>query len=233
MPTGIVPAIGRPGVGSSVTAQRLGVSRGGELGFFPGGGTIEGTKTRDTGNSTGVRSLRPGLLMGRITASGYYANSIIGLNTVLHDTSVVTTVMTLPAVVVTEISRRIGASGTFKITGPPTAAGTVATETVTYSAIASSTTLTITATSADFAAGSLIRPTDGSETPITFIPDGYNLLIDEDGNDISFPRIPVSGIIDQANLIDWSSDTSVRTFLRAALSTDAGGKFVFADQFSS
>lgn len=233
MATGIVPAIGRPGIGSAVTAQRLGVSRDGELGFFPGGGTIEGTKTRDPGNTAGVRSLRPGLMMGRITASGYYANSIIGLTTVLHDTSVVTTVMTLPAALVTEIERRIGASGTFKITGPPTTDGTVATETVTYSAIASATTLTISATAADFAVGSLIRPTDGSETPITFIPDGYNLLIDEDGNDISFPRVPVSGIIDQADLINWSSDASVRTFLRDALSTTAGGKFVFADQFSA
>lgn len=232
MATGIVPSIGRPGIGSSVTAQRRGVFRDGLFGVFPGGGTIEGTKTRDPGNTANVRSLRPGLMMGIITASGYYANSVIGLTGVLHDTSVVTTTMTLPAAVVTEIQRRIGASGTFKITGPPTTAGTVATETVTYSAIASATTLTITATAADFAVGSLIRPTDGSEAPITLIPDGHNILIDEDGGDVSFPSIPVGGIIDVDQIVDWSTDASVKTFLRTALSTVSGGKFVFSDVFA-
>src|SRR5206468_1611794 len=44
----------------------------------------------------------------------------------------------------TEIVRRRGSTGTVKITGPPTASGTVRTLTATYSAI-SSTTMTITA----------------------------------------------------------------------------------------
>ena len=70
MATGIVPSPGRPGIGSAVTAQRLNVSRSGDLGYFSGGGVIEGTKSRDPDNSAyNVLSLRPGLLMGKITRS--------------------------------------------------------------------------------------------------------------------------------------------------------------------
>ena len=229
MATGIVPAIGRPGIGSSITAQRLGVSRDGHLGYFPAGGVIEGTKTRDPGNSaSSVRSLRPGLLMGIITASQYWANSILGVTTGAYTSG--GTSLSVSAATVTELVRRFGSSGTFKLKGAATAGGAITTDTVTYSA-ASGTTITITNIGANRIAGSFIQPEDGSETPRSFIPDGMNLLIDEDGNDISFPFIPCSGILDQGDLIDWPSDTTLRTFIRESLSTLSGGKFVFADQF--
>lgn len=204
----------QPGIGYSQTATPRNVFLGGEL-YLPGGKVIDGSKSRDI-DSGKVYDLAAGLLMGKITASGKYAPSIIGLTGVAHDTSAVTTTMTLPAAVVTEIQRRIGASGTFKITGPPTAAGTVATETVTYSAIASSTTITITATSADFAAGSLITPTDGSETPLTVVPNGYPIrVVDEDleNIDVPFAQLPVGGIIDSSQLRSWSSDASVKAYI--------------------
>ena len=38
-----------------------------------------------------------------------------------------------------ELVRRIGATGTFKLTGPPTAGGAVVTQTVTFSAVNTST----------------------------------------------------------------------------------------------
>lgn len=202
--------------------------------YLPGGRVINATKSRDPLNTGYVTTLRPGMVMGMITATGLYAPSIIGLNTVLHDTSVVTTTMTLPAAVVTEITRRIGASGTFKITGPPTAAGTVATETVTYSAIASATTITITATTADFAAGSVIRPTDGSEVPLCLIDDGDGIKVtDADGTNIDqpFPFALIGGTLNTDNIINYSSDSSVVAWLKGQLNNASNYGFVFNDAF--
>lgn len=197
--------------------------------YLPVGRWIKGSASADPGNTGDVRCLRAGLLMGKQTSGGYLAPSILGATGVLHDTSVVTTTMTLPAAIVTEIQRRIGSSGTFKITGPPTANGTVATETVTFSAIASATTLTITATSADFAAGSFIQPTDGSETPVTFLPDGYPIRV-SDGTttyDPEFPMVPVGGVIKSDWLIDWPSDTSLRAWIVSKLTTAGVGNYTF------
>jgi hypothetical protein len=85
-----------------------------------------------------------------------------------------------------------------------------------------------------FVTSSLIQPTDGSETPLTFLPDGFPLqVVDALGvsQDQSFPLMPVGGVVDPANLVNWPADTSLRTYLRQALSTLAGGKYVFADLF--
>jgi len=196
--------------------------------YVPSFRFIDGTKTRDTGN-TPTSVLRAGLILGKITSSGKYANSIIGLSGVLHDTSVVTTTMTLPAAVVTEIQRRIGTSGTFKIIGPPTAAGTVATETVTFSAIASSTTITITATSADFAAGSIIAPADGSEVPITVLPNPFGVdVADTAGNSVDQPLslFVRGGDLIATQIVNLTeADASVQTWLKAQLK--AAGYFTF------
>jgi hypothetical protein len=201
---------------------------------LPSGVVIDGSKSRDPGNTGDLDVLRAGLLLGKITTGGKYAPAVLGLTGVLHDTSVVTTTMTLPAAVVTEISRRIGASGTFKVIGPPTAAGTVATETVTYSAIASATTITITATSADFAAGSIIAPTDGSETPRGIVDDGYGVKVtDQDAAslDVPFSNLLVGGFVLAAQIVNYSSmDASVKTWLKAQLRAN-GLAWAFDDDF--
>lgn len=201
--------------------------------FFPSLKSLDGSKSRDTGNSDNVALLRGGLPLGKITSGGKYAPAVLGVSGVLHDTSVVTTVMTLPAAVVTEISRRIGASGTFKIIGPPTAAGTVATETVTYSAIASATTLTITATSADFAAGSIIAPADGSEAPSQFVVETYGVdVLDINGTAIDHPiKLLKSADLNTDYIAFYSSfDASVKTWFKAAVRTNnPGAVFTFSD----
>jgi len=201
--------------------------------FSPSNKQINGSLSRDPSNTSDVAVLQAGLLLGKITATGLYAPSVIGLSGVLHDTSVVTTTMTLPAAVVTEIARRVGASGTFKIIGPPTAAGTVATETVTYSAIASATTITITATSADFAAGSIIAPTDGSETIKTIVTENYGIaLLDPLGTAFNpyLSRFLVGGDIAVDQIINYTSaDASIKTVIRDAL--NAVGTYRFSDNF--
>jgi hypothetical protein len=260
--------------------------------------------------------------------------------------------VTIPSAVLTEIGRRVGSttSGTFKITGPPTAAGAVRTLTATYSALGA-TTATITPVSANevqtvnfniastggsvvlkvpkadgtpilttpiswnatdatylssintaldaatgvsggivataitavdtdlgfvltfsgtgyaglpqpfrvtvetlptsstsanvvlttagvdgrFVTGSLIQPVDGSETPLTFIGevDGGILVTDSNGTSLTVPfhRMPIAGTVDPAQLVNWPADASTRIWLRQALSTASGGKFVFGDVY--
>lgn len=222
-----------PGIGNTTTAvmrKVLKTDRGAQ--YLPTGVLLDGSETRDTANTGYLTTLRAGNVLGKITSGGKYAPSIIGLTGVLHDTSVVTTTMTLPAAIVTEIARRQGASGTFKITGPPAAAGTVVTETVTYSAIASTTTITITATTADFAAGSIIAPVDGSETPLVILNDGPGVkVIDEDANDIdvTLPQVIIAGTIDTSKIVNVPTEVSTLAWLKAQLNTT--GKFIFDDVY--
>lgn len=200
--------------------------------YLPAGVVIDAAKSRDTANTGNVDVLRPGLILGKVTASSKYAPSILGQTAALHDTSAVTTTMTLPASVITEIQRRIGASGTFKIVGPPTAAGTVAMETVTYSAIASSTTLTITATIADFAAGSLILPNDGSDTFRLLLDCELKVTTDSGTNaDAQAPSVLVAGLLNSEGLTHYSTDTSVKAWIKAQLNTTTVGPFRFSDSY--
>lgn len=334
--------LGRPGVYSGTTATHNFVFRDGSAGYYPGGGTIDGTKSRNPANSADtILLLTPGMIMGKVTSGGKYAPSILGVSA-----GAITgagTTLSASAAVATELARRVGTTGTFKLTGPPTAAGTVRTLTATYSAVNTSTgDITITAlgvadvwtltapagqdagyyqlevttgkgTSAEstqvtaalaanansatvdaalealtnvgasgvaavyadptltltfasnlgpvqvrvladttndggafeggwaavhtttgvdgrFIAGSFIQPTDGSETPVTVIPDGFGVLLDGT-NDASFPVIPVTGLLQVDKIGLWPSDTSLKAWVRTALSTLSGGKFAFSDQF--
>lgn len=197
---------------------------------------IDSAKTRDLGN-TDITQLRAGLLMGKVTSGGKYANSIIGVTGALHDTSAVTTTFggssVLTAAIVTEIQRRIGTSGTFRIIGPPTAAGTVAVETVTFSGIASSTTLTITATSADFAAGSIIAANDGTHIPATLIGNehGVALTLVSSGsvNDQLLAPFYTGGDVDVDQIVNYSSlDASVKQWVKDQL-RGTYANFTFTD----
>jgi len=231
MSTGIVPSFGRPGVGTAVSAQRRNVSRDGSFSYFPAGGTIEGTKARDPGHSAvDTRTLRPGLLMGKITSGGFWANSIIGVTAGAYTSG--GTSLTVSAASAAELVRRVGASGTFNLIGPATAAGANNTTQVTYSAVnTGSGVITITDIGANRIAGCFVCPEDGSQTPRTVIPDGYGEVIPDTDADIPFPLIPVAGCLDVAQVINWPSDTTLKTWVRESLSTLSGGKFVFSDQF--
>lgn len=135
--------VGIPGVGSDVTSTPRIIFRDGTVnGYFSQGRYINGSLSRDTGNTGDLGVLRPGLLMGQISATGFYAPAVIGTVGTAYASG--TSLVVNNAATGTEIVRRIGATGTFKITGPPTANGTVRTQTVTYSAV-SSDSITITA----------------------------------------------------------------------------------------
>lgn len=339
----IKPLLGRPQVSAEqLVAHRI-VSRQGFWTFLANGAIVDGVKTRDPGNSAdSIRTIRPGTLMGKVTSGGRYANSVIG-NTSGALTGTGTTV-TVSAAEATELVRRVGATGTFKLTGPPSAAGTVRTLTATYSAVNTSNgqiTITalgvnqqedvrlnpaatggnlqlnvaktdgtrattaniawnatdatflasinsaldtatgvtggivataIAATDTDlgftltysgtgyaglswpeaevavlptsstswfvaprtaavngaFVSGSLVQPTDGSETPLTIVPDGHGLNVPEDSSHVEWPLVPIGGVIDDAQVLPWPADASLRAWIRAALSTIPGGKFTFS-----
>lgn len=227
-----VDIVGLPGVRAPRTADYRRILRQGEYTLLAGGGLIDSTYARDPGNTSDVDKLRPGLIMGKRSADSYWAPSILGVTT--NAEAIGSTSIEASAAVITELVRRVGSTGTFKLTGPGTAGGVVNTETVTYSA-ASGTTITCTAIVNAYVAGSFIQPTDGSETPVSFIPDGWNIKVtDLDGNDVvgvQWPQIPVAGMIDESQLINWPSDASLKAWLYARLNGASGGQFVFDGKY--
>jgi hypothetical protein len=137
------PILGAPGVSNRIqTGYRRAFWQPIPDTFLAGGKTIDGSVSRDPGNGV-ITNLRAGLWLGKVTATGFYAPSDYGLTDAAL-TGAGTTVTLASAAIGTEIVRRKGATGTVKLTGPPTAAGTVRTLTATYSAI-SNVSMTITA----------------------------------------------------------------------------------------
>lgn len=321
-----------PGVGPTLTAAHRQILLGNEQ-FFPGNHVIAGADARDPLN-TPVTEIRAGLLLGEVSASNKLGASIIGITGEALDGE--ETALTVAAAVATELIRRQGATGTYKLTGPPTAAGVVRTLTITYSAVgateitqtapevASVHTLTEAAgtdggtfvikvilpddthdettalaynasaatinTALDalsvlsagqlvatgstggpytltgngdlgditirvvndvtmdgsvweggvvvaqtaigidgrFVTGSLMQPTDGSETIKTFIPDGYPTKVvdsNDSNRDVQLERYPIAGIVDSSMLLNWPADTSTKQWVVDAL--NAVGTFVF------
>lgn len=129
-----------PGIGSElVSAARELLCMESQAGdMLPFAATIDGALTRDPDNPTVTRPdvLRDGLAMGQVTATLKYANSILG-QLAAAITSTTTNVLCLTQYEAAEVTRRIGASGTFNITGPATAGGAVRTLLATYSAVGS------------------------------------------------------------------------------------------------
>lgn len=192
------------------------------------GKIIDGVLSRDPTNTGDLDVLRAGLLMGKITASSKYAPAVLGVTT--NAEAVGSTSIQASAAVVTELVRRIGATGTFKLIGPGAVGGVIVTETVTYSA-ASGVNITVTAIGNNFIAGSFLAPTDGSEDPLTLVSDGYGVKVTDADNaniDVPFAEMPIAGVITSTQLLPvWPTDASLREWIVSRLSRASGGKFVF------
>ncbi len=228
---------GLPGIGTARTASHRSIFLQRSENFLAQGRWIDGTKSRDPGNVGDPQVLRAGLIMGKITSGGLYAPTILGVTSGAYTSG--GTTLTVSAAQAVEIARRIGSSGTatLKAVGPPTAAGTVAATAVTFSAVNQTTgALTVTSLGVDKVAGTFITAADGSETPLSFIPDwDYGVRVtDIDGTSLAtvdFPKLPVSGIIDSSQFINWPSDTSLRAWIVANLNAAFGGQFIFDHPF--
>lgn len=206
----------------------------------PGGVYIDGSLSRDWGNTGDLGDLRCGLLMGKVTSSKKYAPTILGVTTGTTSangtpyTSGGTSICVAPAAAV-EIVRRIGSSGNLTWVGPPTANGTNATlSTIAFSAVNTTTGVITTSTlGANLVVGAFCVSTDGSGVPISFIGDGWPIrVLDADGNSVSsvqWPTLSIAGVVKAANLVNWPTDTSLQAWIIANLNAAAGGQFIFND----
>jgi hypothetical protein len=109
--------------------------------------------------------------------------------------------------------------------GPPTAAGTVATFTETYSAVNTTTgVITVSGLDANLIAGSFVCANDGTYLPLTFIGDGYGIIVtDPFGTtslDVPFAQMPIMATVYTAQLLPgWPSDTSLQDWIFTSLNT--------------
>lgn len=219
---------GLPGVRTARTASHRIVFKQRSEMFLAGGRQISGANSRDPGNTGDIDILRPGITMGKLTTGGLWAPSAYGVTTNAEASGSVAVEFT--TAVGTEIVRRKGATGTFKLIGPAVAGGPVQVETVTYSAIAAGV-ATVTAIANAFVAGSIVAPVDGAEYPQAFLPDGWGMQTTDTDHttslDVEFPQLPVSGIVVASQLLPWPADASLRQWVLGQLSTQGMGKFVF------
>ncbi|MCX5658576.1 MAG: hypothetical protein NTW19_02505 [Planctomycetota bacterium] len=201
--------------------------------YLPQGRVIDGSLARDPLNTGDTDVLRNGLLMGKVSASGKFAPSVLGVTAAAYNhTGSTSTQLQVGAAVATEIARRIGSSGSFKITGPPTAAGVVATETVAFSAVNASTgVVTITAAAANYVAGSLVRPADGSETPLGILDETLKVT-DARGQsqDTRLKALLIAGVVDTSQILNVPADASLLAWLKAQLRATGLG-WAFDDDF--
>jgi hypothetical protein len=200
--------------------------------------TIDGTASSNPLNAPFTWLLFAGTAMGRITATGKYANSILGTITAAYaHTGGSNTTLTTDVNTAAEIVRRLGTSGTLKLTGPPAAGGTVATQVVTYSAVnTSSGAITITATGADAISGSLIQPVDGSEAIVTLLCDNWGTKV---ADQLNTTRVDVfeaqllaaGGTINTAVIVNYPSDVSLKAWIKASIKAACPG-VNFSDDFA-
>lgn len=222
---------GLPGVLTARTASHNDVLAQHPGLFAPGLFTIDGTKSRDAGNSD-ISVLRGGLPMGKVTSGGLFRPWYVGL--VGADAASGATSLTVAAAVATEIARlRSVAGGNINVVliGPPAAAGTVAVLAAVACSAASGTTLTVAAIGANIAAGSLICISDGSQTVkgLCFEPWGTKVT-DPDGASISvpMPQLLIGGNVVPSRIPLYSSmDASVKTYFKTQLKTV--GPYTFTD----
>lgn len=193
--------------------------------------TIDGSLSRDV-TATDVAQLQPGLVMGKITTGGKYRPAIVGQTNAAVSAGTVTSI-TVTSAVATELQRLVtaaGASVVFNLVGPPSAAGTVASQSITVSS-AGGTAATI--TSAVLAASvtkSLIMPSDGAGTPVTLIPDGYGIPVtDQTGASVDQKLTPffIAGDVDVNQIVNYPADASLKTWLKGQLRVSAD--FTFSD----
>ena len=194
--------------------------------------TVDGTASDNPLNYPYDWLLWAGTLMGKIAATGKFANSVMGLS----GAAVAAGATTLSTDLNTarEIIRRIGASGAFKLTGPPAGGGAVATSLVSYTAVNTATgAITIAAAPAACVAGALIQPGDGSETIFSILceTDGLQIVDQLHVNrvDVFTARLLAGGgTINSGMIVNYPSDPSLRAWIKAALRANVPG-ITFSD----
>jgi len=225
-----------PGYKAGKSSSYRALVKGGSIKLLPVGIVVDGALSRDPLHTGYLDVLRPGMMVGRVTASKKYAPAVIGVTTVAYDASAtVNTQLTVSPATAVEIVRRIGASGTCHITGPPTSGGDVAVNTdVTYSAVDVTTgVITITALGANFIAGSFIQPDDGSEVAVGLLnkEDGLKVTDDLDADMDTAAQLLISGTLDSSQILNWPSNAKLQQHVKDLLNATSAGQYVFDDAY--
>jgi hypothetical protein len=206
--------------------------------FVAGPVTIDGQNSSNPQNTPYTWVLFAGTPMGRVTATGKYANSILGQTTTAYahtggtSTSLVTDLNTAA-----EVVRRLGTAGALKLTGPATAGGTVVTQVVTYSAVNLGTgAITITAAGADAVAGAFLQPADGSEAIVTLLCDAWGVRVaDQFGANrvdvFDGQLLAAGGTVNVAAILNYPTDASLRAWVKAGIRAACPG-VNFSDDFA-
>jgi hypothetical protein len=224
---------GLPGVRTERTAAPRKVFwHDAERVILPTGVIIDGSKSRDPLNTGDVDVLRAGMVMGKITASGKYAPSILGVSTAAYADNDAT--LSVSVATATELVRRIGTAGNLKFVGPPTAGGTVAVTAVAYTAVNLATgAITVPDLNLNKVTGSFIMPADGSETPLGIIEDGDGIRVtDIDGANLDTPcsKLAIGGLLVASQILNYPADAALKAWLKAQLRASTIG-FAFDDDF--
>jgi hypothetical protein len=220
---------GKPGVLGTYTATPRDVFYSGadRAAFIAAPVTVDGNLTSCPSNAPYVFEILAGTLMGRVTSSKKFANSVIGLSSAALTTSATT--LQTDVNTAAEIVRRVGGNGTLHLTGPATAGGNVTTQSVTYSAVNAATgNITITATGTAAVAGSLIQPTDGSDAILTMVGDQYGIKVTDQVNvnrvDVFDPKLLLGGgTINVGMIVNYPSDSSLKAYVKNAIKAFAPG----------
>ena len=230
---------GKPGVlpGFLATPREVFAANRSFAQFVAGPATVDGTASGNPLNAPYTWVLFAGTLMGRVTATGKYANGILGKTTAAYahagagGTTIQTDVNTAA-----EIVRRIGPAGTLKLTGPATPGGAVVVQVVAYSAVnAGSGAITVTAGGSDAVAGSFLQPTDGSEQVMTVLCDAWGLKV---ADQLGAARVDVfdgqllaaGGTLDVTVIPNYPADPSLKAWVKASVRSACPG-VNFSDDF--
>jgi hypothetical protein len=238
--------IPRVGTEQPSTPRKILWSPNGKL-VLPGGKVIDGAESRDNLNTGYLHTLRAGMLMGKITASGKYAPSVLGLTTA--DTSAASTDLTVVESAADELERRVGASGNLRLIGAPTDTGVVAiSASLGYDSIAAASggnrVITLSANApAVYVDGSFLCAADGTHIPLGLIAKetGYRVTdLDNNNLDVELHELLIGGLIDASQILNYpaSALTTLRQWVKDALNSrgvgvvvNSGGPFQFDDDF--
>lgn len=180
---------------------------------------IDGSESRDSGNTGNLDVLRAGLVVSKIESSGLYATTIIGTVGTAYTGG---TTLNMSAAAATELSRRYGATGTneFAIVGQTDSGGSdedaiALMQFVSHSAINTSTgDVTITDLVNDYGtesliiAGAAVGMVANAQLTNTFIlSDQYGIKVTAEDNttsvDVALAQPLIAGQLNTAKIIDY------------------------------
>jgi hypothetical protein len=176
-----------------------------------------------------IEGITTGAITYSATAATLFANINTALNATFGTSAIVASGASLAAIILTFSGTGFAAR---PIVGLPVV--TLLAGATGFTSTPSVTTLGVVAVAAqegEFCAGSLIGVGDGSEIPLSVIPDGSGILMIV-GNTapVDFPQIAYRYMIWSSNLLPvWPTDTGIQSWVRNAMNPIGGSECFFSD----